>query len=113
MRKLLLVVCFALLVVGCRKREQEVQPQGSGSSGSSGSSGGTVVTNPPATAVDAGAPKPPATPPKDLDSKEIMNRKDAASEVIVKHVLIGWKDLAAELGDRLDKRAAARTNADA
>jgi parvulin-like peptidyl-prolyl isomerase len=49
----------------------------------------------------------------DIDSKDILNRKDAAAEVDVKHVLIGWKDLDKVYQGHMDKRAAARTNAEA
>jgi parvulin-like peptidyl-prolyl isomerase len=49
----------------------------------------------------------------DIDSKDILNRKDAAAEVQVKHVLIGWKDLDKVYQGRLDQRAAKRTNAEA
>ena len=49
----------------------------------------------------------------DIDSKDILNRKDAATEVQVKHVLIGWKELDEVYQGRLDARAQKRTNADA
>jgi len=49
----------------------------------------------------------------DIDSKDILNRKDAAATVQVKHVLIGWKDLDEVYQGRLDPRAQKRTNADA
>ncbi|HEX5063521.1 MAG TPA: peptidylprolyl isomerase [Kofleriaceae bacterium] len=49
----------------------------------------------------------------DIDSKDILNRKEATDVVQVKHVLIGWKDLDEVYQGRLDPRAAKRTNADA
>ena len=52
-------------------------------------------------------------PVEDLDSHAILDRKDTAAEVQVKHVLIGWKDLAATYRGHMDPRAEARTNADA
>src|SRR3954469_4837655 len=55
----------------------------------------------------------PAGPAEDLDSHAILDRKDTAPEVQVKHVLIGWKDLAAAYRGHMDPRAEARTNADA
>ncbi len=55
----------------------------------------------------------PAGPAEDLDSHAILDRKDTAPEVSVKHVLIGWKDLAAAYRGHMDPRAEARTNADA
>jgi parvulin-like peptidyl-prolyl isomerase len=59
------------------------------------------------------APAAPVTPPKDIDSKDILARTETAPEVLVKHVLIGWKDLAGIYGPRMDKRAKDRTNDDA
>lgn len=57
---------------------------------------------------------PTATGPvEDLDSRAILDRKDTATEVQVKHVLLGWKDLAAAYRGHMDPRAEARSNADA
>jgi parvulin-like peptidyl-prolyl isomerase len=49
----------------------------------------------------------------DIDSKDILNRKDAATEVQVKHVLLAWKDLDSVYQGRLDPRAQKRSNAEA
>ncbi|MBA2540223.1 MAG: peptidylprolyl isomerase, partial [Deltaproteobacteria bacterium] len=49
----------------------------------------------------------------DLDSKDILARMAVAPSVHVKHVLIGWADLADVYRGRLDPRAAKRSNADA
>jgi parvulin-like peptidyl-prolyl isomerase len=49
----------------------------------------------------------------DIDSKDILNRKEAATEVQVKHVLIAWKDLDSVYQGRMDPRAQKRTNAEA
>jgi parvulin-like peptidyl-prolyl isomerase len=49
----------------------------------------------------------------DIDSKDILNRKDTTPVVQVKHVLIGWKDLDDVYQGRMDPRAAKRSNADA
>src|SRR5687768_9643550 len=49
----------------------------------------------------------------DIDSKDILNRKETAKEVQVKHVLIAWKDLDAVYQGRMDPRAQKRTNAEA
>ncbi|MBA3395336.1 MAG: peptidylprolyl isomerase [Deltaproteobacteria bacterium] len=49
----------------------------------------------------------------DLDSKDILARTTTATAVQVKHVLIGWKDLAAAYRGQMDPRAAARTEAEA
>lgn len=49
----------------------------------------------------------------DLDSKDILARTETSPEVDVKHVLLGWSDLAQAYGGNLDPRAAKRTQADA
>jgi parvulin-like peptidyl-prolyl isomerase len=61
----------------------------------------------------AAGPTAPAEPAEDLDSHAILDRKDTAPEVQVKHVLIGWKDLAAAYRGHMDPRAEGRSNADA
>jgi peptidyl-prolyl cis-trans isomerase NIMA-interacting 1 len=48
-----------------------------------------------------------------IDSKDILDRKEAADTVQVKHVLIGWDALDKIYQGRMDPRAAKRTNADA
>lgn len=48
-----------------------------------------------------------------IDSKEILDRKEAFEEVQVKHVLIGWDALDKVYQGRMDPRAAKRTNAEA
>jgi parvulin-like peptidyl-prolyl isomerase len=65
-----------------------------GSSSSTGS--GTKVTPPTGAPADDNA--------ENLDSKDILARTDTAKEVYVKHVLIGWKDLAAARDPRAQKR---------
>lgn len=75
-----------------------------------------VVKNTATTTPHAGSgagSATPAGPAEDLDSHAILDRKDTAPEVQVKHVLIGWKDLAAAYRGHMDPRAEARTNADA
>jgi parvulin-like peptidyl-prolyl isomerase len=62
----------------------------------------------------ASAPAAPGASDQDIDSKDILARTDTApGEVLVKHVLIGWKDLAAAYQGQLHPRAAKRTNAEA
>ena len=58
---------------------------------------------------------PPAPPPQntELDSVEILARDEGTSPVDVKHVLIGWSELAESYRGQLDPRAAKRTQADA
>lgn len=49
----------------------------------------------------------------DLDSKEILARPAGTETVLVKHVLLAWKELASAYHGKLDPRAAKRTNAEA
>ena len=51
--------------------------------------------------------------PQALESKDILARTTTADAVDVKHVLIGWKDLAQVYGDRMDPRAQKRTQQEA
>jgi hypothetical protein len=46
-------------------------------------------------------------------SADILAREPNANRAEVKHVLIGWKDLAGSYAGHMDKRAAARTKEDA
>jgi peptidyl-prolyl cis-trans isomerase D len=46
-------------------------------------------------------------------SWDILDREPLANTAEVKHILIGWKDLAEAYGGRINPRAAARTKADA
>src|SRR5512140_1205241 len=57
------------------------------------------------------SPPPPPAEVKDSDSKDILARTETAPAVSVKHVLLGWKDLAGRGAP--DPRAAKRTNAEA
>src|SRR5262245_48573874 len=52
-------------------------------------------------------------PAKDIDSKDILARTETTPDVHVKHVLIGWKELAASYRGQMDPRAAKRGNAEA
>ncbi|HUS27512.1 MAG TPA: peptidylprolyl isomerase [Kofleriaceae bacterium] len=49
----------------------------------------------------------------DIDSKDILGRKEAATNVWVKHVLIAWKDLDKVYQGRMDPRATNRSNEEA
>jgi parvulin-like peptidyl-prolyl isomerase len=49
----------------------------------------------------------------DIDSKDILARTETAPEVGVKHVLLGWKELASAYGGHLDPRAEKRTQPEA
>src|SRR5688572_30388496 len=48
-----------------------------------------------------------------IDSKDILDRKESSDEVQVKHVLIAWDALDKVYNGRMDPRAQKRTNADA
>ncbi|MBV8758388.1 MAG: peptidylprolyl isomerase [Deltaproteobacteria bacterium] len=52
-------------------------------------------------------------PAQDIDSHDILNRTETADEVVVKHVLISWKDLGAIYRGQQDQRGKDRSNADA
>ncbi|HEY3801622.1 MAG TPA: peptidylprolyl isomerase [Kofleriaceae bacterium] len=68
----------------------------------------------PHAGVMAGSGSAGSTSAVDIDSKDILARTNPADEVDVEWVLIAWKDLdATTYHGQIDKRAAARTNADA
>src|SRR5665647_677803 len=83
-----------------------------GALGGAFGSAGLVSTVPVAT-KPADPNAPPSAPAKELDSKDILARKETSAEVQVKHVLIGWKDLSAAYRGQMDPRAQKRTNAEA
>ena len=56
---------------------------------------------------------PPDISTSPVVSKEILEREPISNSCEVKHILLSWKDLAEAFGGRQDKRAAARTKADA
>jgi len=84
---------FAVVVLSfaCQKVDKDKPAAGSGGSG--GSAG--------------------AAPSDPIESKDILARTKTANEVLVKHVLFGWKELAAAYRGQMDPRAANRTQADA
>ncbi len=55
----------------------------------------------------------PPTPPSHVVSTEILGREPVASRTRVKHILIGWGDLAGNYQGSMDPRAAARSKRDA
>ena len=63
--------------------------------------------------VSAGTGSAAADNAIDIDSKDILNRKESASSVQVKHVLLAWKDLDKVYQGRMDPRAQKRTNEEA
>jgi parvulin-like peptidyl-prolyl isomerase len=91
--RILLVLAMAL--AACRQAKSKLDTVSSGS--------GTTTT------TTTGSGSAAATPPGDdnsenLDSKDILARTETAKEVVVKHVLIGWKDLPAARDPRAQKR---------
>ncbi|HEY5934900.1 MAG TPA: peptidylprolyl isomerase [Kofleriaceae bacterium] len=56
---------------------------------------------------------PPEISTSAVVSKEILSREPVSNTADVKHILLSWKDLAEAFGGRQDKRAEARTKADA
>jgi parvulin-like peptidyl-prolyl isomerase len=90
-----LVFAVLLLCFACQKVDKDkANTAGSGSGSATGSQGAAPV---------GGA----------LDSKDILARTTTAPEVHVKHVLIGWKDLAAAYRGGMDPRAQGRSQQDA
>ncbi|HLL23228.1 MAG TPA: peptidylprolyl isomerase [Kofleriaceae bacterium] len=102
-RFLLLAV---LIFAACQKVDKD--KVGAGSAVGSGSATTNVGSG-----SAAAMPPRPATPTSKLDSKDILARTETAPEVMVKHVLFGWKDLAAAYRGQMDPRAANRTQDDA
>jgi parvulin-like peptidyl-prolyl isomerase len=88
-------------LAGCQKTSKDNKNKpAAGSNQGSGQGSGTVV-------------KPPVVEAKDIDSKDILARTETSPEVFVKHVLLGWKELAAANPGRRDDRASKRSNAEA
>ncbi|MEZ4368962.1 MAG: peptidylprolyl isomerase [Kofleriaceae bacterium] len=78
---------------------------------STGGAGSAGSATPPS--AGSGAPKDPGASAPDIDSKDVLARTEVASTANVRHVLIGWKDLAAAYRGQMDPRAAGRTAAEA
>ena len=89
--------------LGCQQAPSKLDPVVTKAGKDKPAGGGSATT-----ATDT-----PAGPAEDLDSHAILDRKDTATEVQVKHILIGWKDLEAAYRGHMDPRAAKRTNAEA
>lgn len=69
-----------------------------------GSKGGPTINN-----KIGGSDLPPPMSP--VVSREILEREPLANTAQVKHILIGWKDLAETYQGRIDQRAAKRDKA--
>jgi parvulin-like peptidyl-prolyl isomerase len=110
------VATFLLLglVVGaaCQKASKDKPAAGSAQGSGQGSGQGSAAPAVAATGSgSATAPPVVVDPPKDIDSKDILGRTETAPVVYVKHVLLGWKELARP--GKPDERAAKRSNAEA
>ncbi len=109
-RHIIAALVLATGLAGCQKAVNNDKATGSASG-----SQHTVTTtgSGSAAAAPAAPPAPPAAPAKDIDSKDILARTETAPHVYVKHVLLGWKDLAGIYAGHMDPRAAKRTNDEA
>ncbi|MEZ4363560.1 MAG: peptidylprolyl isomerase [Kofleriaceae bacterium] len=58
-------------------------------------------------------PAPPVAQEPGVVSWDILQREPVANEAVVKHILIGWRDLGEAYGGQIDPRAAARSEAQA
>jgi len=105
-----IVATIVLLIglVGCQKGSKDNKDKPT-----AGSNQGSGLGSGPGSGKGSGGVSAPVTPPKDIDSKDILARTETSPEVFVKHVLLGWKDLAAARRGQLDPRAAQRTNEEA
>jgi parvulin-like peptidyl-prolyl isomerase len=86
---------LALALLACQKASSKLDNISNGSGMSTTTTGSGSA---------AAVPQPASDNAVDLDSKDILARTDVAKEVTVKHVLIGWKDLAAARDPRAQKR---------
>jgi parvulin-like peptidyl-prolyl isomerase len=109
------VVATLVLLAGlaCQKASKDKPAAGSGQGSGSASTTGVAPGSGSAAAGSGSgsAAVAPVDPPKDIDSKDILARTETAPVAYVKHVLLGWKDLARPGAG--DERAAKRTNAEA
>jgi parvulin-like peptidyl-prolyl isomerase len=96
---LFLALALAPTLGGCQKADKPGDKNGDTKTATgSGSAGAAAATA-------------PTTPAEDIDSKDILTRTETSPEVLVKHVRVGWKDLAAAYRGHMDPRAAGRDNA--
>src|SRR5207248_624239 len=95
-RQMRILLVFAMTLAACQQAKSKLDTvSGSGTNSSSlttGSGSGATATP----GGDDNAIK--------LDSTDILARTETAKEVVVKHVLIGWKDLPAARDPRAQKR---------
>lgn len=100
------VLCGLLLAAGCKQAPSRLDPLQNSYPISKAPHGCA-----PASALPGVVPTGDIA---DIDSKDILDRKDTAPAVSVKHILIAWKDLdQSTYHGRIDARAKDRTNAEA
>ncbi len=113
--KMHLLLALAL-VAGCQNttpKTQQLEHLKPTTTEPSTSSTSTSTSSPGPGAAPTAPPQPAGPPAKDIDSKDILARSETSPDVTVKHVLIGWKDLAAAYQGHMDPRAEKRTNDEA
>src|SRR5687767_14269729 len=111
-----MAICLvASLVAGCEQAPSKLDqvPGPTPAKPAERMAGSAGVRNPHSAGsgmgMGSGSAKPPE-PAMDIDSKDILGRTDAAEEVVVKHVLLAWADLAPIYRGRMDPRASKRNN---
>ena len=97
-----------LAIAGCQKASKDKAAAGSNQGSGQGSAVAATGSGSATGSAGSAGVAAPVDPPKDIDSKDILARTETAPLVYVKHVLIGWKDLAGRGPG--DPRAAKRTN---
>lgn len=101
-------------IAGCQKPSKDPKDKPATGSGSGQGSAPTQgIAKGSGSGAGSSAPAAPVVPPVDIDSKDILARTETSPQVFVKHVLIGWKDLAPAYQGHLDRRATTRSNAEA
>ncbi len=103
-RGVLLLAAVTLLAAGCQRADKSDKAGDKAGDGKAAGTG-SGKTGGPAGKTGGGGPV------ADIDSKDILARTDTVAEADVKHVLLGWSDLAGVYGPRMDPRAAGRDNA--
>ena len=106
------ILVLLLGAPGCQKASKDKPAAGSnqGSASVAGSAAGSGVGSGLGSGPGSAAP---VVVPKDIDSKDILARSETSPEVYIKHVLIGWKELAPAYQGHLDPRAQKRSNDEA
>ncbi len=109
----LLVLVLLPLAASCEKAKSKLDPALDESKTMTSTTDHQQVSVGSGSATAGKNPHEIATPGKDIDSKDILARAETSPAVTVKHVLIGWKDLAASYRGHMDPRAEKRTNDEA